>query len=222
MTQHVFSPGLYVITDRSMSRGRTHVEVAESALAAGASAIQLRDKTAALRSLSTDAVRLREITRSEGVSFIVNDYVDLALAVGADGVHLGQDDLPLPAARRVAGTELIIGKSTHTLEQAIEAEQEGADYIAIGPVFATGTKRGVPPVGTALVAEVCRRVTVPVVAIGGIKVHNISGVIAAGAAGAAVVSEVVSADDPEMVCRRLIAEMERARCIEKGGNAAGS
>ena len=222
MTQHDFRPGLYVITDRSMSRARTHVEVAQSALAAGASTIQLRDKTAALRPLSADAVRLREITRAAGVSFIVNDYVDLALAVGADGVHLGQDDLPLPVARRVAGAELVIGKSTHTLEQAIEAEQEGADYIAVGPVFATGTKPGLPPVGVELVAEVCRRVTVPVVAIGGIKVHNISEVIAAGAAGAAVVSEVVAADDPELVCRRLIAEMERARCIDRGGNATGS
>ena len=222
MTQHVFSPGLYVITDRSMSRGRTHVEVAESALAGGASTIQLRDKAATLRRLSVDAVRLREITRSAGVSFIVNDYVDLALSVDADGVHLGQDDLPLAAARRVAGAELVIGKSTHTLEQAVEAEQEGADYIGIGPVFATATKPGVAPVGVKLVAEVCRRVNVPVVAIGGIKVHNISEVIAAGAAGAAVVSEVASADDPELVCRRLVAEMERARCIERGGNAVGS
>lgn len=173
----------------------------------GADVIQFRDKLLSVKERYAIASRLRRICAERRVLFIVNDSLDLALAVGADGVHLGQEDLPLPAARRLAdGTapgEFLIGRSTHSLSQALEAQQEGADYIGIGPVFATPTKPACEPVGLRLVREVTSRVQTPHVAIGGIDAGNVEQVLAAGAERVAVVRAVCGAPDVAAAARRL-------------------
>ena len=158
--------------------------------------IQLRDKLAGPRQLLSEARQIRQLCRARGVSFIVNDRLDLALAVDADGVHLGQDDLPPMAARAILGRDKFLGVSTHSLEQALEAAEQGADYLGIGPIFATGTKAtGYEPRGCDIIRQVRARIDLPLVAIGGITLSNVGEVIATGAAGVAVISAIVRADD---------------------------
>ncbi|HBS58509.1 MAG TPA: thiamine phosphate synthase [Firmicutes bacterium] len=196
--------GLYVITGDCWSRGRPLTEVVAQALAGGAKLIQLREKELPVRSLVAAGRRIRELTRAAGVPFIVNDRVDIALAVEADGVHIGQADLPLEAVRRMLGGQKAIGVSVHTLEEAREAEREGADYLGVGPVFATGTKADAQaPVGLALLRELKQAVRIPCVAIGGIKQDNIAEVIRTGADGAAVITAVVGAEDVRAAADRL-------------------
>lgn len=203
---------LYVITDAKLSRGRPHVEVIRAAIRGGATIVQYREKEGTTRQLLQEAQALRELTRAAGIPFIVNDRVDIALAVDADGVHVGQDDLPARIARRLMGPGKIIGVSASNLQEALEAEAEGADYIGAGPVFATPTKPdAAPPIGLEGLAEICRRVSIPVVAIGGIHEGNAGSVIEAGAAGVAVVSAIVAAPDVEDAARRLRAVVEAAQ-----------
>lgn len=206
---------LYVITSADFA-GRTHEEVAAAALAGGATVVQLRDKRLPAASLHQVACRLREITRRAGVPLIVNDRVDVALAADADGVHLGPDDLPLAAARRVLGPRRIIGASVETVAEAIRAEREGADYLGVGPVYATATKADAgPAVGVQRVAAVVRAVGIPVVGIGGITSDNAAEVIRAGAAGVAVISAVAAAPDMAAAARALLEAVRAAR----GGRA---
>jgi thiamine-phosphate pyrophosphorylase len=187
---------LYVITDRNLSRGRTPLRVAAEAISGGADIIQLREKECPGKEMFEGACGIRELTRDSGVTFIVNDRLDIALASGADGVHLGQEDLPLPVARRIVPEGFLIGVTVHTVDDAARAEREGADYVAVSPVYATRSKDDAgAPCGLAMVREVCVAVSVPVIGIGGITRDNAGGVIAAGADGVAVISAVVSADD---------------------------
>lgn len=187
---------LYVITGEKFHPGRNYVEVMEEAIRGGADCIQLREKNKTKKELLEMARRLRELTDRHAVPFIVNDHVDIALAVNADGVHLGQDDLPLEEARRILGPDKMIGISTHKLEEALAAERNGADYIGVGPVFPTDTKEDVvDPVGIQYVDEVVRNISIPFVAIGGIKLHNVDEVLQAGAQRICIVSAVVGADD---------------------------
>ncbi len=203
---------LYVITDAKLSRGRSHLEVLRAAIAGGATVVQYREKEGTTRQMIEEARALRELTRQAGIPFIVNDRVDIALAVDADGVHVGQDDMPAPVARRLLGPGKTVGVSVDNLEQALQAEQDGADYVGAGPIFATLTKPdAAPPIGPEGLAEICRRVSIPVVAIGGINEENAAAVIAAGAAGVAVVSAVVAAPDVEATARRLREIIEAAR-----------
>lgn len=203
---------LYVITDARLARGRSHEEVIEAAIAGGATIVQYREKEGPTRKLVDEARSLRELTRRHGVPFIVNDRLDVALAVDADGVHVGQDDLPASIARRLIGPEKILGVSATNLEEALRAEQDGADYLGVGPIFATPTKPdAAPPMGLEGLAEVCRRVSIPVVAIGGINDQNAAAVIEAGADGVAVVSAVVAAPDVAAAARRLREVVEAAR-----------
>jgi thiamine-phosphate pyrophosphorylase len=196
--------GLYVITDEKLSKGLTHPQIASLAIAGGADVIQLRDKTCDCAYFGRCATEIRDITKKAGVSFIVNDRLDIALQTGADGVHLGQEDMPLKFARRVAPKGFVIGISAGTLEEALEAERDGADYIGLGPVFSTTSKDDAGAVcGLDLLREVKARVSIPVVAIGGIGMHNAAGVIAAGADGIAVISAVVSQDDVTGAARTL-------------------
>ncbi len=139
--------GLYVICDPDFSKGRDVLEVASEAIRGGARVIQLRDKSHSLRELYPVALELARLASEKGVLFIVNDSVELAMAAGADGVHLGQDDLPLKAARKAAGDGMLIGISTHSLEDALAAQEEGADYIGFGPMFKTSTKDAGDPKG---------------------------------------------------------------------------
>lgn len=194
---------LYVLTDRSLSLGRTNEEVVEEAIAGGADAIQLRDKGYSTRELLREALNLRDITRKRGVPFIINDRVDVALTVNADGVHLGQDDLPIVYARKLLGKDKIIGISAHNLELAIQAEKDGADYIGVGSVFPTATKPENQLAGLEAITNIKRNVNIPVVAIGGIKEENVALVGEAGADCIAVISAVVSADNIREAARNL-------------------
>ncbi len=195
---------LYVLTDHDLSRGRSNAEVVKEAMAGGADAIQLRGKDYAAKRLVQEALILRDITREAGVPFIVNDRVDVALAADADGVHLGQDDLPISWARRLLGKDRIIGISTHNLEEAIQAEKDGADYISIGSVFPTTTKPDARPlVGLEVIADIKRNVSIPVVAIGGINEENVAQVAETGVDCIAVISAVVSAVDTRKAAKNL-------------------
>lgn len=197
--------GLYVITDEELSPGRTHIEIARAAVAGGAHLIQIRDKRASDRDFYEAAVAVRKLSADAGALFFVNDRVDVAAAVGADGVNVGQTDLPVSAVRAVLGSKAIVGVSCDSIEQAIRAEGDGADYVGFGPVFPTSTKPDAGPVtGLKTLEQVCARVSLPVVAIGGINASNIALVASAGAACAAVVSAVVCATDMTAATAELI------------------
>jgi len=200
---------LYVVLGREFSKGRDFFEVTEKAIAGGAGCIQLRDKEMPKRELLAWACRLRDLTRERGVTFILNDHLDIALAAGADGVHLGQDDFPIPDARRVAGPHFIIGASTHSVDQAQKAVEDGASYINIGPIFPTGTKKGaVAPVGPDLITEVTRVVSLPFTVMGGIKLDNVDEVLRRGARRIAVVTAVVAADDITAAARAFVTKIQ--------------
>jgi len=202
---------LYAITGEVFHPGRSMLEVMEQAIVGGADIIQLRDKKSSKREILAKAYALRELTSKYGVTFIVNDHIDIALAVDADGVHLGQDDLPLREARKVVGRDKIIGISTHHIEEARQAEREGADYIGVGPIFPTQTKEDVvSPVTTHYVKQVAEEIGIPFVAIGGIKLHNVDQVLAAGAARICAVSDIVGADDVAGTCRKYIQKIMAA------------
>ena len=188
--------GLYVITDEGMAHGLGHVEIARKVAEGGADVIQLRDKARTGKDLLSIALQIREIARSSGISFIINDRLDLALASGADGVHLGQEDLPVPFARRVSPRGFIIGTSVRTVAEAMIAETEGADYIALSPIFDTATKSDAGPgKGLERLRVIKSAVSIPVIAIGGIGKDNVRQVMDAGADGVAVISAVVGQKD---------------------------
>jgi thiamine-phosphate pyrophosphorylase len=198
-------PPFYAILDPEQTRGRTAETALGALLEGGAKLVQLRAKTLAAGDFLQLALSARALTRSHACALIINDRADIALAADADGVHLGQEDLPLPAARRLMG-DRIIGISTHSVEQAQGAEAGGADYIGFGPVFGTATKdTGYGARGLEMLAQVRRTVKVPIVAIGGIAEGNVPGVWEAGADAAAVISDVLSADDIVGKTRRIVA-----------------
>ncbi|PKL70049.1 MAG: thiamine phosphate synthase [Methanomicrobiales archaeon HGW-Methanomicrobiales-1] len=195
---------LYVITDEIIGKGRTHAEIARLAIAGGADAIQLRDKSCAGSKLERIGRDIREITRRSSTLFIVNDCLDVALACEADGVHLGQGDLGTAVARQHAPSGFIIGVSVSTVEEACRAVEEGADYVALSPTFSTGSKPDAGPGhGLAMLRAIRQTVAVPVIAIGGINRENIPAVIAAGADGVAVISAVAGAPDITAAARDL-------------------
>lgn len=203
--------GLYVVLDRTAAAGRDLATVLDGALDGGARIIQLREKTWPSGTLFPVAARLLARCRAAGVPFIVNDRVDLAVAVGADGVHLGQDDLPPAAARALLRPGMILGLSTHSVAQAEAAQAAGADYVAVGSMYPTATKPEFQLVGPALVRELRPRIRVPLVAIGGITPDNAGEVIAAGADAVAVISAVCGAPDPAAAARRFVQVIEGAR-----------
>lgn len=190
------SLSLYLVTDCECLPEGKKLEVAvEEAVAAGVTMLQYRDKYASAGEMCKKAVILRDICKKYAIPFIVNDRLDVALAVKADGVHLGQDDVPLAEARRIAGEDFIIGISAHDVEEAGRAAEDGADYLGCGAVYPTGTKKDVDVMGTELLAEICHKSSLPVVAIGGIKAENYGEVLSAGAQGAAVVSAILSKEN---------------------------
>lgn len=203
---------LYVITDEEIAGGLSHAEIAKRAVAGGADVIQVRDKTRGCLELCHIGRAVCAITKNTGTIFIVNDRLDVALSCGADGVHLGQDDMRAGSARQLAPPGFIIGVSVGTVGEAIRAEQEGADYIAVSPVFSTASKYDAGPGrGPGLLREVQRAVSLPVIAIGGITRHNVREVIAAGADGIAVISAVVGSPDIAGAVRELRALVSTAR-----------
>ncbi len=201
---------LYVILDRSAARGRTLPELLEAVLAGGCRMVQLREKAMPLSELFPVAQILRRRSREAGALFIVNDRADLALALDADGLHLGQDDLPGAAGRRLLRPGMILGISTHDADQARRALADGADYIAVGSMFPTGTKPGFQLVGPDLVRRVRPEIAIPLVAIGGITEDNCEEVVSAGADAVAVISAVCAAADPETATRRFLGRLAGA------------
>ncbi len=192
----VVIPRLYAIIDPAQSGGRTPVEVATALLAAGVRLIQLREKHASSGELYVTAGRVRECVREATVIFIVNDRADVALAVDADGVHVGQDDLPVDSARMLVGSDKLVGYSTHDLEQVKVADRSTADYIAFGPIFPTASKENPDAVvGLAGLVEARKATRKPLVAIGGIALESARAVIAAGADSVAVIRGLVGAPD---------------------------
>lgn len=203
---------LYVVTDEALSHGLSHAEVARRAVAGGATAVQLRDKSLSPRDMAQAGREIRSITQEAGALFIVNDRLDVALACGADGVHLGQDDIPCGTARQLVPPGFIIGVSAGTVEEAVDAERAGADYVAASPVFSTGSKADAGPgQGLSLVSAMRAAVRIPVIGIGGIGPGNAAAVIAAGADGIAVISAVVSQPDIAAAARDLRAIVARAK-----------
>lgn len=188
---------LYVITDEVLSQGRSHTEIAKAAVNGGADVIQLRDKTASTGKLYEAALEIRRLTKNNGVPFIVNDRLDIALATDADGVHVGQADLPASIARRILGPDKILGVSARSLEEAMQAEKDGADYLGVGPIFEARSSKpdAGEPAGLALIKSVRQSCQKPIVAIGGINHANAADVIRAGAHCISAISAVVSAED---------------------------
>jgi thiamine-phosphate pyrophosphorylase len=197
--------GLYLVTSQALSAGRTTPDIVKAALKAGVSLIQLREKELPLRDFLRLAETVRVLTAEAGALLIVNDRLDVALAVEADGVHLGQDDLPIPAARRIA-PELIIGASAHSVAEARRAQAEGASYLNIGPLFATQTKTWEGAfLGLDGLRAIAAVATIPFTVMGGIKREHIALLRAAGARTIAVVTAVAAAPDPEEAASDLLA-----------------
>jgi thiamine-phosphate pyrophosphorylase len=197
---------LMVITDQKLAGHRDWLEVAEAALQAGATAIQLRDKQATSGELLEMALALKPVADRYDALFLVNDRFDVALAAGAHGVHLGDDDLPVSAVRAVVPRDFVIGRSADTEADARQAEADGADYLGVGSVFGTKTKVEVigEVIGAARLARVAAAVSIPVVGIGGVTAANAAQIASAGAAGIAVVSAVMAAPDPGAAVRALL------------------
>jgi len=203
---------LYVVTDEELSKGKTHREIAAEAVNGGAGVIQLREKKKESREIYEDAVAIREICKGKAL-FIVNDRLDIALASGADGVHLGQDDLPLSVARKIAGTDFIIGISVGSLEEASQAVKDGADYIAVSPVYATTSKMNAGPGhGLSLIRIIRDKYPeIPIIGIGGLNASNAAEAINAGLSGIAVISAVVSQDDIAGAAKNLLSVIQEAK-----------
>jgi thiamine-phosphate diphosphorylase len=202
---------LYVIADYAIAT-RPVLEIIEAALAGGATAVQLRWKSGTDRQILAEGKELRRITLSSGVPLIVNDRVDLALALEADGVHLGPEDLPVRLARELLGKGAIIGYSAGEAGEAVAAQAEGADYLGVGPFQVTTTKQDAgAPLGAAGLARVVQAAGLPVIAIGGLGRDTVATAMAAGAAGVAVASAVMTAKAPEAVCRELLQLVRQTR-----------
>ena len=200
---------LYAVTDRAWVGRQTLPEQVEAALKGGATCVQLREKELDGTALLEEAKVLAALCRRYGVPLIINDNVEVALASGADGVHVGQDDQTVEQVRRLAGDRLIVGVSAHSVEQALAAQAGGADYLGVGAVFATATKSDAHVLPRETLAEICRAVDIPVVAIGGIGEDNLLQLAGTGVDGAALVSAIFSAPDIEGQCRKLRALSER-------------
>lgn len=203
---------LYVIIDSRMMKGRSPIQVAKEAIEGGATAIQLREKKMESRDLCNLATSLKKIAKQEKALFLVDDRVDIAKACDADGVHLGSEDLPVKIARKLLGGNKIIGATVRNLSQALKAQREGADYLSLGPIFPTRTKKNLPPPrGLKAITRVKKKIKIPLIAIGGINRDNVASVIRAGADGAAVVSAVGEAKNVQKTTRELLSRIREVK-----------
>ena len=208
--QRFLQTDLYPVTCERHSAGRSNLEVLDAAIRGGVGIIQLREKECTAGELYRMALRFRKVTADAGILFIINDHVDIALAVGADGVHLGQEDLPLAAARAIA-PDLLIGISTHSREEALKAQHEGADYVNIGPIFPTRTKAGVNAfLGPEAIARIAAGLEIPFTVMGGITSANIDEILAQGARRVAVETAHTMADDMAATIASLREKISRA------------
>ncbi|MBW2706682.1 MAG: thiamine phosphate synthase [Deltaproteobacteria bacterium] len=203
---------LYLVTDRELARGRSTVEVVKAAVSGGVTCVQLREKDCSTLEFIEQARAIKNFLEEREVPLIINDRLDVALAVGADGVHLGQSDMPLEMARKIAGSSMLIGISAESVQDAVEAENGGADYLGVSPIYATPTKTDTaPPLGIQGLREIKNRVKIPLVGIGGLNISNAAEVIRNGADGVAVVSAIVAAEDPETAAMNLKQIINEAR-----------
>jgi thiamine-phosphate pyrophosphorylase len=206
---------VYLVTDRALAGGRSLGSVVRAALDGGVGVVQIREKNLSSRAFYETAIEIVRLARPMGRAVIVNDRLDIAMACGADGVHLGQTDLPCGEARRLGGSGLIVGISVGTEAEAVAAERAGADYLGISPVFATPTKPDAPePAGLAGLRRIRSAVRLPLVAIGGIHAGNAADAIRAGADGVAVVSAVMAASDPRAAVAALMKAVMAGRQME--------
>jgi thiamine-phosphate pyrophosphorylase len=203
--------GLYVILDRQFLTGKDELEITGQIIEGGARVIQLRDKQSKRGELLLVAQKLRELCSQADVLFIINDYLDLAMAVDADGLHIGQEDLPLPVVRRELPIDKVVGCSVTTLSQATKAQTEGADYIAVGSIFPTTTKKEAIVVGVDILKELKQTVSIPLVAIGGINQNNVGKVVAAGADAVAMISAVLGEKDVRGAVQKLVQKIDLAK-----------
>lgn len=196
---------LYLITDRGNTRGRELSVVIEEALKGGVRAVQLREKDLSSRDLYATAYEMRKLTSSYGARLFINDRADIALAVDADGVHLGASSMPVHRARKVLGKGRMIGVSCHNMVSALSAQEKGADFITFGPVFFTPSKAAYgDPVGVGKLADIIELLKIPVFALGGINQGNISQIVEAGGDGIALISAILAADDPQGAAKNLL------------------
>ena len=200
---------LYAVTDRSWLRGQTLYEQVEQALIGGATLVQLREKELDEETFLREAVELAKLCHRYGVPLLINDNVEIARRSGADGVHVGQDDMNAASVRGILGSEMIVGVTAKTVEQAIRAQEAGADYLGSGAVFGSSTKLNARPMTKERLKSICNAVSIPVVAIGGINRHNILDLAGADISGVAVVSGIFAAEDIEAECRHLRSLVKR-------------
>jgi thiamine-phosphate pyrophosphorylase len=202
---------LYLVTDRHLT-DRSLDEVVEEALAGGVRAVQLREKDLPAREFLRRAEKLRSLTTRFGARLLINDRLDVCLAVGADGVHLRADSLPVSAARKILGPDRLIGQSTHGISEVIEAQEAGADFVVLGPIYDTPSKRSMGrPLGPSAIRSAASRVSIPVFAIGGIRLEQISEVIRHGGRGAAVISALLQAPNPREAASAMLRELKSLR-----------
>jgi len=207
---------LYFVTDERFCEGKFEETIA-AAIRGGVSIVQLREKDLETGAFYERARALGEITKASGIPLIINDRIDIALAVQADGVHLGQTDMPIGIARALLGPDSIIGVSVSTIEEAVVAERDGADYLGISPVFTTPTKTDISaPLGLDGIEQIRHRVNIPMVGIGGIKINNAENVLRAGCDGIAVVTAIMASDDPEKASRELRKIVDHIKFEKRG------
>jgi thiamine-phosphate pyrophosphorylase len=212
----VKSWAVYLVTDRSFSQGRSTAEIVTAALAGGVSAVQLREKDLCTRDFYQEGLPIRGLLRANGVALIINDRIDIALALDADGVHLGQDDMPLEEARRILGPDRIIGLSVNDMSHINSENEALADYFAISPVFPTPTKTDTTePWGLEGIRKARVLTDLPLIAIGSIKLHNVRAVVDAGADSVAVVTAITAASDPAEATRELVQQVKLGKSCRK-------
>lgn len=203
---------LYLVMGLESHNGKDAWTIAKEAIEGGVTIVQLREKKAPLGQVLAQGLRIRELCRDLGVPFLVNDRVDVALLLDADGVHVGQEDIPYPMARKLLGPDKIIGVSTGLWEEVVQASKDGADYVGIGAVYATGSKADAgAPIGTSLIERVSKELRLPNVGIGGIDAGNASAVTAAGADGVAVISAIIKQASPLQAAQELLKAIGKAK-----------
>lgn len=202
---------LYLCTDRHTNGKLDFLQTVEQALQGGCSVVQLREKECATREFYQRAADVKALTDQYNIPLIINDRIDVCMAVNADGVHLGQEDMPVKEARKILGDEKIIGVSAHNLEEALQAWKEGADYLGVGAIFGTKTKKNTVDTSVEILREICLQVPIPVVAIGGISIENVVQLKHTGIDGVAVVSAIMAAAEPKRAAAELLIKVREVR-----------
>jgi thiamine-phosphate pyrophosphorylase len=202
---------LYLCTDRSFMKTKTLEETVEQAVQGGCSIVQLREKDCSTKEFLEQALRIKKTTQQYNVPLIINDRIDICMAADADGVHLGQEDMPVAQARKLLGEGKIIGASAHNVEEALKAWQDGADYLGVGAIFGTNTKKNTVDTSIETLKEICVKVPIPVVAIGGVGLSNIEKLAGSQIRGVAVVSAIMAEEDPKKAAEKLVIKVREVQ-----------